>query len=60
LSEDIGGEQVTEEPAEEEVVVLMPVAESGSFLYVCSECGTQLTEIPYYNRFYCETCNLHY
>jgi protein-arginine kinase activator protein McsA len=51
-----------EEPAEEEVeiVVEVPVVESGSYLYVCSECGNTLTEIPYYNRFYCENCGLHY
>ena len=29
-------------------------------LYVCSNCGCPLTEIPMYNRFYCEYCDLHY
>ncbi|MFI5449838.1 MAG: hypothetical protein ACHQ03_08785 [Candidatus Bathyarchaeia archaeon] len=29
-------------------------------LYVCSSCGAPLTEIPTYNRFYCENCGLHY
>jgi len=28
--------------------------------YVCSECGYGLTEIPNYNRYYCENCGLHY
>jgi hypothetical protein len=60
LSED-EEEQEFEEPAEEaEIVVEMPVAEGGSYLYVCSECGSGLTEIPYYNRYYCEKCGLHY
>jgi len=29
-------------------------------VYVCSSCGAPLTEIPLYNRFYCENCGLHY
>jgi predicted RNA-binding Zn-ribbon protein involved in translation (DUF1610 family) len=29
-------------------------------VYVCSNCGGLLTEIPTYNRFYCENCGLHY
>jgi hypothetical protein len=29
-------------------------------LFVCSSCGYPLTEIPAYNRFYCENCGLHY
>ena len=29
-------------------------------LYVCAACGSPLTEIPAYNRFYCENCGLHY
>ena len=54
-------EQDIEEPAEEvEIVVEMPIVEGGSYLYVCSECGNNLTEIPYYNRYYCENCGLHY
>lgn len=55
-------DQDVEEPAEEEleIIVEVPVVESGSYLYVCSECGNTLTEIPYYNRFYCENCGLHY
>lgn len=53
-------EQVTEEATEVEMVVEIPVVESGSYLYVCTECGSDLTEIPYYNRYYCENCGLHY
>jgi rRNA maturation endonuclease Nob1 len=53
-------EQDVEEPVEEVEVIEVPVVESGSYLYVCSECGNILTEIPYYNRFYCENCGLHY
>jgi hypothetical protein len=49
-----------EEPYEVEVVVEMPVVEGGSYLYVCEQCGNDLVEIPYYNRFYCERCGLHY
>lgn len=61
MSEDIGEEQVMEEePTEIEMVMEVPVVEGGSYLYVCSECGSYLTEIPYYNRFYCEYCGLHY
>jgi predicted amidophosphoribosyltransferase len=48
------------EEQEMEIVVEMPVVEDGSYLYVCSECGSDLTEIPYYNRYYCENCGLHY
>ena len=29
-------------------------------LYVCASCGSPLTEIPAYNRYYCENCGLHY
>jgi hypothetical protein len=54
-------EQNLEEPAEENVIeIVIPVVEGGSLLYVCSECGSDLTEIPYYNRYYCEACGLHY
>ncbi len=53
-------EQVQEEPTVIEIVLEAPVAEGGSFLYVCEECGNDLTEIPYYNRFFCENCGLHY
>ena len=46
---------------EEEVLVLEePVFEVLGDLYVCSNCGEPLTEIPTYNRFYCENCGLHY
>ena len=41
-------------------IIEIPVMESGSYLYVCSECGADLTEIPYYNRYYCQNCGLHY
>lgn len=51
LYEDVG----------EVVLVQGPfMAESGAYVYVCEECGNGLTEIPYYNRFYCENCGLHY
>jgi rRNA maturation endonuclease Nob1 len=53
-------EQGTEEATEVEMVVEIPVVESGNYLYVCTECGNDLTEIPYYNRYYCENCGLHY
>jgi len=49
-----------DEPATTECVIMMPMADSGSYVYVCAECGCNLTEIPYYNRFYCENCGLHY
>jgi rubrerythrin len=61
LSGDIEEEeQNVEEPTEEEIIVMMPVVETGSYLYVCSECGNDLLEIPYYNRYYCPSCGLHY
>ena len=44
-----------EQPVEVEFV-----AETGVYVYVCEECGRELTEIPYYNRFYCTNCGLHY
>jgi anaerobic ribonucleoside-triphosphate reductase len=57
-------EQETEEAAfegtAEEIIVEVPIIESGSYLYVCSQCGADLTEIPYYNRYYCQNCGLHY
>jgi predicted amidophosphoribosyltransferase len=64
LSENEEEEQDMEEGAVEfemdfEVPVVL-VAESGGYVYVCSECGSDLTEIPYYNRYYCESCGLHY
>jgi len=59
LSEEIE-EEVVEETEKPEIVVEIPVVEGGSYLYVCSECGNPLTEILYYNRFYCENCGLHY
>jgi hypothetical protein len=37
-----------------------PIFEVLGDLYVCSSCGSPLTEIPTYNRFYCENCGLHY
>ena len=45
---------------EVELVYEMPVFEILGDLYVCSNCGSRLTEIPAYNRFYCENCGLHY
>lgn len=54
-------EQVmTEDVTELEMDFEAPLAESGGFVYVCSECGSDLTEIPNYNRYYCENCGLHY
>jgi rRNA maturation endonuclease Nob1 len=44
-----------EEPIEIEIV-----AASGGYVYVCEECGGELEEIPYYNRYYCARCGLHY
>ena len=59
--EDFEEEEISEdEGSEAEYVLVMPVADSGFYLYVCAECGCNLTEIPYYNRFYCENCGLHY
>jgi len=49
-----------EEEQEMEIVVEMPIVDDGSDIYVCAECGNDLTEIPYYNRYYCENCGLHY
>ena len=49
-----------EPPCEVELVLEGPVFESLGDLYVCSNCGCPLTEIPTYNRFYCENCGLHY
>ena len=48
-----------EEEQEMEIEV-EPIVDDGSYIYVCAECGSELTEIPYYNRFYCENCGLHY
>jgi protein-arginine kinase activator protein McsA len=60
LSEYEEDQDVENEAGEVEIVLEVPVVEGGSYLYVCSECGNTLTEIPYYNRFYCENCGLHY
>jgi predicted RNA-binding Zn-ribbon protein involved in translation (DUF1610 family) len=49
-----------EEEEAAEIIVEIPVAEGGTYLYVCEQCGSDLTEIPTYNRFYCENCGLHY
>jgi len=38
----------------------IPIVEIVGDVYVCSDCGCPLTEIPTYNRFYCENCGLHY
>jgi hypothetical protein len=45
---------------EVELVYETPVFEILGDVYVCSNCGSRLTEIPAYNRFYCENCGLHY
>jgi predicted RNA-binding Zn-ribbon protein involved in translation (DUF1610 family) len=50
---------LSDEEGEEIIIEIQPV-DSGSYLYVCSECGADLTEIPYYNRYFCENCGLHY
>ena len=55
--EEVSGDDVG---SQTEYVLVMPVTDSGCYLYVCAECGSELTEIPYYNRFYCENCGLHY
>jgi len=49
-----------DEMDEVELIVDAPVFEVLGDLYVCCECGTRLTEVPEYNRFYCENCGLHY
>jgi hypothetical protein len=59
--EDFEEEEVSEnDGSQAEHVLVMPVTDSVFYLYVCAECGSELTEIPYYNRFYCENCGLHY
>jgi hypothetical protein len=59
LSEETEEEMIEEEePAE--IIVEIPVAEGGTYLYVCEQCGSELTEIPNYNRYYCKNCGLHY
>jgi len=58
--DDFEEEEVCEDGSDPEYVLVMPIADSGCDLYVCAECGSALTEIPYYNRFYCENCGLHY
>jgi hypothetical protein len=45
---------------EEELIVETLVLDMLGDMYVCSNCGGRLTEIPTYNRFYCENCGLHY
>ncbi len=61
MSEDVEDEQeITEDAVELEIVFEVPVADGGDFTYVCSECGNGLTEIPFYNRYYCGNCGLHY
>lgn len=51
-----------EEPPDEEgeLIIETPVLDILGDMYVCSSCGGRLTEIPTYNRFYCENCGLHY
>lgn len=60
LPEDIEEEQLDESGEDVELAVEIPIVDSGSYVYVCEECGAGLTEIPYYNRYYCESCGLHY
>jgi len=45
---------------DEELVIEGPELDILGDMYVCSSCGGRLTEIPTYNRFYCENCGLHY
>ena len=45
---------------EVELLVEVPAVEILGDLYVCAACGQRLTEIPEYNRYYCENCGLHY
>ena len=52
--------EIMEEDEPAEVIVEIPIAEGGTYLYVCEQCGSGLTEIPLYNRYYCEYCGLHY
>lgn len=58
MSEEI--ELVLDEQPVQELVVEIPVVDAGEYVYVCEECGSELTEIPYYNRYYCANCGLHY
>ena len=58
LAADVEESDFETEP--EEQVIEVPVIYEGSVYCVCSECGCSLTEIPYYNRYYCENCGLHY
>jgi len=62
MSEDM--EQIEAEEQEEgypgEIIAEVPVVDDGCYLYVCAQCGADLTEIPYYNRYYCQNCGLHY
>jgi hypothetical protein len=60
LSEDVEEELVDEPEQDEEYLVEIPVLGAGGDLYVCSDCGSALTWIPYYNRYFCENCGLHY
>jgi allophanate hydrolase subunit 1 len=59
LSEDVEEDSNYESEPEQQVIEV-PVIYEGSAFYACSECGCGLTEIPYYNRYYCENCGLHY
>ena len=49
-----------ESPDEEQEGLEVQSVELENYFYVCSECGYCLTEIPSYNRYYCESCGLHY
>jgi hypothetical protein len=53
-------EEVLVDSDVEFVVEAPPVYAVLGDLYVCAYCGSPLTEIPAYNRYYCENCGLHY
>jgi len=59
LSEEYCQDEV-EDFAYEEFTIEEPVFEILGDIYVCSNCGADLIEIPTYNRFFCENCGLHY
>ncbi len=58
--DEVEEQEMSEEENAEEVVIEVPLINTGAYLYVCAQCGYTLTEIPYYNRYYCENCGLHY
>ncbi len=61
MSEDVEeGQLIFEGPDQFPVVQEISVVDAGECVYVCEVCGSELTEIPEYNRYYCEHCGLHY